>query len=74
MGRADEIDETLGYLSTAVRRIQLTEQFPKDINLPQYETVQCSALMLAAGVVDYLAIAIEHLSRPLSGALIPEFC
>ena len=67
IGRRDEIVETLQFLLTTLRRIQLTNRFPPHIRLPQFETAECCALNLSAAIIDYLAIAIEHLCLPLSG-------
>ena len=66
IGRREEIDETLQFLLSTVRRVQLTNRFPAHIRLPQFELVECCALNLSAAIVDYLAIAIEHLCTPLS--------
>jgi hypothetical protein len=45
----------------------LTKQFPPAITIPQFDNVKCCAIVLSAGVIDYLAVAIENLCQPMSG-------
>ena len=69
--RAEEIEESIQFLSSTIHRIQLTASFPKAIPeaipAPQFDGAQTAALNLSAAVIDFLVTAIQTFKKPLPG-------
>jgi hypothetical protein len=72
-GRQKEIDKTILYISSAVHRVQLTADFPKEIAVQQLDNVHSAALGLFIAIMEYLALAILHLQARHSGQQCPAF-
>lgn len=66
-GKAQEIDETISFLSSTVDRVHLIREIPEDVAVPQLENVESAALYLFSTIMEYLAIAITHLKQRLAG-------
>lgn len=51
----------------AVRRAQLTAEFPANLPPLQLENVHCAVLNLCAAIMEYVAKAVLILRRPVVG-------
>lgn len=67
IGRGRNVDETVEFLANALQRIELTSNFPQELEDPQIENVQWCALHFAAAVCEYLTTGIKNIKAHFGG-------
>jgi hypothetical protein len=63
-GMAKEIDEKLGYLSTTIHRLKIIDNIVADVNEAHLDKSEWAALNLAASILEYLIVVLEHFNKP----------
>ena len=56
-----EIEEAVTHLSSAIRRVEVTDGFREVLDNAQLDEVECAAAVLSTAVTDYLTRAISFL-------------
>lgn len=64
---ANEIEETIEYLSDVLERIQLATTLPPTLHNKLFEGAQSASLRLLAAICDYLALGIQNVKQSFAG-------
>ena len=67
---AKEIDEKLDILSMTIRHLEIVDNISAAVDDVNLDKLNCAALNLAASILEYLILILEHFKKPAKHELL----